>query len=186
MESNSMVNRSQSDNEYIKIIKKIKDTEESEAGSDLKQDNVYIDISDIIENGSNARKQKPVSYTNIVSYIEKELVDIHHKHSFFNTTEKQQYDSLDSKIKNMYIDVKELVLPTLSIADQISELERIDKAISEGVLNKEHMQIVIEEIYGLKSILDKNNKGAKGMIGMDNSIESLRSQRLSDIISKIG
>lgn len=187
MESNGILNTSQSESEYGKIVKKIKTIEEALDESDFEQNNIYIDISGILENKKN--EQKLTSYMDIVSYIERELENTHSKRTFFNTAERQtktqQYTDINSKIKNMHINIKELVLPTLSIADQVSELERISRAINEGVLDNNHMKIVIEEVYGLKLVLDKNDKSAKGMIGINNSIESLRSQRLSDVMSKI-
>ncbi len=85
------------------------------------------------------------------------------------------------KVKKININMGELVLPTLSVADQISELERITIAISEQVLDERHMQVIAEEAYGLKRAVETSSD----VSGMDSAMRTLRDRRLSEVISKI-
>jgi hypothetical protein len=50
------------------------------------------------------------------------------------------------------------VLPKLSVADQISELERIIEGLNEHVFNSEQLEIIKEEVLGLKRAVQKGEQ----------------------------
>jgi hypothetical protein len=88
------------------------------------------------------------------------------------------------KINIRRINLKELVLPSLSMADQISELERIIEGIRENAFDQEHMTIVVEEVYGLQKYLAMQDKEQKRKriepSPLEQSLIALREQRLND------
>ncbi len=190
MQVNNTTDIAHLNNNYTELVKRILFIERSLDKDAFDQDNIYIDLSDLMKNEKDVQKSKSISYVDVVKYLENgEKGSIHLKHSLFSTSEKQtnllQHEYSDSKIEDTSINLKDLVLPTLSIVDQISELERIIRAINENVLDNKHMQIVAEEAYGLKLTIDKNNKNNKNKSNFDVPIEILRNQRLSDVLSEI-
>jgi hypothetical protein len=88
------------------------------------------------------------------------------------------------KINIRRINLKELVLPSLSMADQISELERIIEGIRENAFDQEHMTIVVEEVYGLQKYIAMQEKEQKRKriepSPLEQSLIALREQRLND------
>jgi hypothetical protein len=92
---------------------------------------------------------------------------------------------LKLELKKRNIRRSDLVLPSLSLADQISEVERIIEGIRENVFDKEHMDIVSQEIYGLQDIVKEekasiNEQAEQG--SLEQSLRNLRDQRLSEAI----
>lgn len=86
-------------------------------------------------------------------------------------------------IKMMITGKEDLVLPRLSISDQISELEQIIEGLSENVFDKQHMQIIKKEIYGLTQEIEKERKGREYKAESSSTEQSLillRDQRLSE------
>jgi hypothetical protein len=85
------------------------------------------------------------------------------------------------------INVKDLVLPNLSIADQISELERIIEGLNERVFDSEHIPIVAQEVYGLRQVVADEKKKMKskqqGVQSLEESLWELRDQRLAEASS---
>lgn len=77
---------------------------------------------------------------------------------------------------------EELVLPKLSLADQISELESINAGIESNVFDSEQIDIVRKEVAGLSEALGRKpaeNDPQKDLI-------SLRNERLRMAIKKLG
>ena len=93
------------------------------------------------------------------------------------------------KINIRRINLKELVLPGLSMADQISELERIIEGIRGNAFDQEHMAIVVEEVYGLQKHLVMQEKEQKRKhiepSALEQSLIALREQRLNDAILEL-
>ncbi len=82
------------------------------------------------------------------------------------------------------LNMKELVLPNLSIADQISELERIIEGLRENVFDLEQTGIVMQEIYGTEQMVIEERKKLKGKPPSENELEKslydIRDQRLTE------
>jgi hypothetical protein len=90
-----------------------------------------------------------------------------------------QFPELKLKKK---VNMKELVLPSLSIADQVSELERIIEGVRENVFDEEQYDIVLQEVYGMERVVEQDRKRLKGKPPTDNELElslyEVRDQRL--------
>lgn len=93
--------------------------------------------------------------------------------------------SISLKIKSSNINVKDLVLPNLSPADQISELERVIEGLREHVFDQEHLDIVTQEVFGLQQVVNAQKKAKKPQQGLEQSLIDLRDQRLADAVSLI-
>ncbi len=91
------------------------------------------------------------------------------------------------EFKRRKLNVKDLVLPNLSIADQISELERIIEGLNEHVFDGDHMEIVSQEVFGLQQVIADQRKKAKGkreaQSPLEQSLIDVRDQRLGDAAS---
>lgn len=85
------------------------------------------------------------------------------------------------------INMKDLVLPSVSMADQISELERIIEGLKENVFDEEHLDIVIQEVYGLSQYVEKTDKDLKKkhveLSQLERSLWQIRDQRLKEATS---
>ncbi|MGC8648735.1 MAG: hypothetical protein ACP5UN_00740 [Candidatus Micrarchaeia archaeon] len=89
-----------------------------------------------------------------------------------------------SKIVKEKISIKDLVLPSLSISDQILELERIIEGLNEKVFDSEHLEVVAEEVYGLQMVIEGEQKAKKAAVSeLERSLIALRNQRLSDALA---
>jgi hypothetical protein len=105
------------------------------------------------------------------------------KEKLFNITKNIQI-AKKSKIIKEKINIKDLVLPSLSISDQISELERIIEGLNEKIFDSEHLEIVAEEVYGLQMVVENEQKAKKAAISeLERSLIALRNQRLSDALA---
>ncbi|MEM3841291.1 MAG: hypothetical protein QXN59_01180 [Candidatus Micrarchaeaceae archaeon] len=87
------------------------------------------------------------------------------------------------------VDVDMMVLPSLSMSDQIAELERIMEGIKEGIFDAEHFEIVMEEVYALvKSVNERKKRlkksGAK-LSAIEQSLWLVRDKRLEEVIKAI-
>ena len=106
--------------------------------------------------------------------------------------EKQSFEVPESnpqpKIKVKFNE-KDLVLPKLSIADQISELERIIEGLKEQVFDESHKEVVMQEIYGLSAYIERSSKDLRKrkmtLNQTEQSLWSLRQQRLDEAMSLI-
>ncbi len=87
------------------------------------------------------------------------------------------------------VNFKELVLPNLSIPDQVSELERIIEGAREGVFDQGHLDVVKQEVYGLYYFIELQRrqitKEKKKLNSLEQSMWTLRDQRLVDTIAAI-
>jgi len=81
----------------------------------------------------------------------------------------------------------DLVLPNLSMADQISELEKILEGLKENVFDGDHIGVVIEELYGLADVTNQERRRMKknriSMSQLEQSLWRLRDDRLATAIS---
>ncbi|MFI5412351.1 MAG: hypothetical protein ACHQX1_00485 [Candidatus Micrarchaeales archaeon] len=88
------------------------------------------------------------------------------------------------ELKRRKVNMKDLVLPNLSIADQISELERIIEGLKEHVFDSDHIDIVVQEVYGLQQAANEAKKKQKGkmseMSNLERSLWELRDERLQE------
>jgi len=95
--------------------------------------------------------------------------------------------SAKSMMKFRHINVADLVLPTLSISDQVSELERIIEGLRENMFDQEHLAIVSQEVYGLQQEANRAAKELKKshaeLNATDQTLFSMREQRLNDAIA---
>ncbi len=93
---------------------------------------------------------------------------------------KQSFGSLSKK----RINIKDLVLPNLSVADQTSELERIIEGLREHIFDVDHIDIVEQEVFGLRQYLQSEQKGktAQQYTSLEQSLLSLRDQRLNEAV----
>jgi len=78
---------------------------------------------------------------------------------------------------------EKLILPTLSLQDQISELEKISEGIDENVFNEEQRKIIKIEVRGLKDKI-KNEK-IMPSDELQRSLVALRNQKVEEVIKKI-
>ncbi len=87
-------------------------------------------------------------------------------------------------IKKKKVKVEELVLPNLSLADQISELERIIEGLQENVFDQEHLAVITDEVRGLRQIAvdEAKVKKREKLNSLEQSLWDLRNQRLTDAI----
>ncbi len=87
------------------------------------------------------------------------------------------------------VDVEQMVLPSLSMSDQIAELERIIEGMKENIFDADHFEIVMEEVYALvKTVNDRKKRmkksGAK-VSALEQSLWLLRDRRLEEAIGAI-
>ncbi|MDE1868467.1 MAG: hypothetical protein KGH60_00665 [Candidatus Micrarchaeota archaeon] len=88
-----------------------------------------------------------------------------------------------SELRIKRINTKDLVLPSLSMSDQISELERIIEGLRQGVFDSEHLDVVRQEVFGLDQVIKDQERAAKGPVykdQMEQSLASVRAQRIED------
>jgi hypothetical protein len=76
-----------------------------------------------------------------------------------------------------------LVMPRLSLQDQLSELDKIDEGLGSGAFNEDQKRMIASEIAGLDALSSREDAGAAG----DDLKElvALRARRISDIKSKL-
>jgi len=92
-----------------------------------------------------------------------------------------------SEISNVVKEEKEkaktkgLVLPTLSINDQISDLEKISEGLKEQVFTKEQIDIIVLEANGLARLIAQ---GKQPTVPTD--LAELRNRLLKEIIDEVG
>jgi hypothetical protein len=78
----------------------------------------------------------------------------------------------------------ENVLPRLSLADQVAELERIIEGLNEHAFSREQLEVVRNEAFGLKKFLQKATPG-KESGDMEHSLilGILRDKRLDEVLA---
>ncbi len=77
--------------------------------------------------------------------------------------------------------MKGLVLPTLSINDQLSDLEKINEGLDEGVFNEEQLEIIRLEANGLARLIAEGKQA-----NAPSDLAELRNRLLKEIIDKVG
>lgn len=87
------------------------------------------------------------------------------------------------------INIKDLVLPNLSLADEISELERIIEGLKQQIFDAEHMEIVAQEVYGLQQYVQDMKRGGKmsleSLSELERSLWDIRDQRINEAVTLI-
>jgi len=82
-----------------------------------------------------------------------------------------------------------LVLPSLSIPDQIAELERILEGLTAGIFTADDISTVRAEVYGLAMQVNKEKKElekSKKSVDPDSvALWVLRDQRISDLLARL-
>ncbi len=92
------------------------------------------------------------------------------------------------EMRRKRVSTKDLVLPSLSLSDQIAELERIVEGVKENIFDEEHLEIVKQEVYGLNAVAEKaerDRKRSKAQIesSVEDSLITIRQQRLNDAMN---
>jgi len=96
------------------------------------------------------------------------------------------------ELKRPRVKSGDLVLPTLSLTDQISELERIIEGIKENIFDKEHLDIVKLEVFGLNEIIERSERAkrkqakaanAEAATTIEESLVQVRNQRLAEAVT---
>ncbi len=72
---------------------------------------------------------------------------------------------------------EDLVLPKLSVTDQIGELEKIITGLKEGAFNSDQVEVVEEELYGLGKEV---RRGHAQPVVAESNLLSLRNERLNE------
>ncbi len=110
-----------------------------------------------------------------------------------NTDESKGLSRL-SRIRSMgqpkmHIDTEKLVLPGLQMQDQVTELDNIIAGLKQGAFDKDHIQIVIQEIYGLKQVADEQKKEqkkqAKKLTASDQTLWNMRDKKIAEAIIQL-
>ncbi len=83
----------------------------------------------------------------------------------------------------------ELVLPNLSLADQVAELERILEGLTSGSLATTDVSTISEEVYGLLKKVNAEKqelqKKKKQLEGDEFQLWKLRDQRIKEVITQL-
>jgi hypothetical protein len=77
-----------------------------------------------------------------------------------------------------------LILPTLSLSDQISELDKIIDNLRASNFNSEQMSIVRAEVTGLSKVVSSQESSAAG--GLESDLQNLRKIRVAQALSLMG
>ncbi|MDE1811121.1 MAG: hypothetical protein KGH66_03705 [Candidatus Micrarchaeota archaeon] len=87
--------------------------------------------------------------------------------------------ALEPRVKLMTvkkINTRSLVLPNLSVSDQLVELERIAQGLKEGVFDQDQLSVIRQEVMGLAQTVRQAAQS-------HDSISTARDQRLSEVLS---
>lgn len=109
-----------------------------------------------------------------------------HKENIFKELNKvaRKFGARQPSMKKKKIKTEALVLPNLSLTDQIAELERIIEGLNEMVFDQEHLAVITEEIRGLRqtAVDEAKAKRRDKLNSLEQSLWDLRNQRLTDAI----
>jgi len=90
------------------------------------------------------------------------------------------------RIEVRHVNIKDLVLPSLSISDQVSELERIIEGLRASAFDQDHLSVVAEEVYGLRQevnrLVREMKKKQAEMNPLDKTLWTMREERLNDAV----
>ncbi|HUY70076.1 MAG TPA: hypothetical protein VMV00_00725 [Candidatus Baltobacteraceae bacterium] len=87
--------------------------------------------------------------------------------------------ALESAVKSVTIkkiDTRSLVLPNLSVSDQIVELERIAQGLKENVFDQDQLSVIRQEVLGLNQVANEGKR-------QGDPLTAARDQRLREIMS---
>jgi hypothetical protein len=78
----------------------------------------------------------------------------------------------------------DLILPKLTVSDQITELERMIEGIKSSSFSPDQIKIIKSELNGLNEELaqQKSQQGATAPVGIDQQLLLLRNTRLSEVM----
>lgn len=78
---------------------------------------------------------------------------------------------------------EELVMPRLSLQDQLSDLEKIDEGLDEGVFSEEQTSVIVEEVNALSSISTRED--ISGFSEEQKEIALIRNAKIREIKDKL-
>ena len=155
----------------------------------------YLDLLsriDAIESGRGGQRIRSQKTMPKESQLIASGVEQASKASAVPTAAQQSYEVPESKPQpkiKVKFNEKDLVLPKLSIADQISELERIIEGLKEQVFDENHREVVLQEVYGLSAYIERSSKDLRKrkitLNQTEQSLWALRQQRLDEAMSLI-
>ncbi len=80
---------------------------------------------------------------------------------------------------------KRLVLPNLSLADQVAELDKIVENMRKGSFDADQMEVVKEEVAGLADILSSRPETTLALPSYEQDLLKIRKARLAEALSII-
>ncbi len=86
--------------------------------------------------------------------------------------------------EEVYVPSNKLVLPTLSLTDQVAELDKIIKNLKASNFDSGQMAIVKEEVAGLSKMAQQQSAGPAE--GLDKDLMELRRNRITEALSLMG
>lgn len=87
------------------------------------------------------------------------------------------------KIIKFKVERKKLVLPNLSLPDQISELEGIIESLKNNYFDKYQMDVAVAELHGLSDATEEESRSKAGLDPLQTELVGLRNRRLSEAIA---
>lgn len=78
---------------------------------------------------------------------------------------------------------EQLVMPKLSVQDQLSDLEKIKEGIDENVFDKEQLGIIVEEVSGMSKIAAREDTNR--MSADQRELVLMRNQRIKEIKGRL-
>ncbi|MEM3208346.1 MAG: hypothetical protein QXE33_00240 [Candidatus Micrarchaeaceae archaeon] len=81
------------------------------------------------------------------------------------------------------VKVGKLILPTLSLQDQLSELEKINEGLDENVFNDEQLKVIRQEVFGLAETL--RYEKPKSLDAFQASLAAMRAKRLEEAEARL-
>lgn len=76
-----------------------------------------------------------------------------------------------------------LIMPTLSLQDQLSDLEKIEEGLGAGVFDKDQIKIIVQEVTALSSIAAHEGAGSFGEEQGDTVL--MRNQKIKEIKDRL-
>ncbi len=88
-------------------------------------------------------------------------------------------------VQQVYQPPKDLVLPTLSLTDQVAELDKILENVQQRRFNSAQMAIVKMEVKGLSEMISSQPESLSSPTPFDQDLRDLRRARLAEILALI-
>ncbi|MDE1833285.1 MAG: hypothetical protein KGH58_02600 [Candidatus Micrarchaeota archaeon] len=92
---------------------------------------------------------------------------------------REELGAIESRVKTVRIkriNTRSLVLPNLSVSDQIVELERIAEGLKENVFDQDQLSVVRDEVLGLNQVVRESPQS-------QDALSQARDQRLKEVMS---